>query len=78
MLRDPAAFTGDAEQTKLGAALIPVGDLLDACEFELVWQRGLVGGWRGTGKDLAAGVGDSAELAGDADGFWQFDHWVPW
>ena len=60
-----SAFAADAHQPKLGAALIPVGDLFDAGEFKLVRQGDLVAGRAGAGENIATDVGDSAKLTGD-------------
>ena len=50
-------------EPKLGAALIPVGHLLDAGLFEVVRQGDLVSRRYGAGEDIPAGVSDAAQLA---------------
>jgi len=68
----------DADEAKLGAALVPVGDLFNADLLQVVGQRDLVSGGAGSWQDVAAGVSDSAQLARRAEGFGEFDHDPLW
>jgi len=60
LLDGSASFGGDADEAQLGAALIPIGYLLDAGLFEVVWQRRDVTWLIGARKQVTAGVGDPA------------------
>jgi hypothetical protein len=77
-LLDDTGLVADADQAKLGAALVPIRDLLQAGLFQVVGEGDLVAGGGGAGEDVAAGVGDAGELAGVAEWFGEFNDGPRW
>ena len=73
-LLDGVVAAGDAEESKLRSALIPVGHLLDASLFDVIGQGDLVGCRRRAGQDVTAGVGNAAQLTDGAEWLCEFDN----
>ena len=62
-----AVTAGDAEQSELAPALVPIACLLHAGLFEVIGQRELVAGWGAAGQNISAGVSDSGQLLRGAE-----------
>ena len=64
---DGAVTAGDAEQSELAPALVPIACLLHAGLFEVLRQGELVAGGGAVGQDIAAGVSDPGQLLRGAE-----------